>query len=650
MLSEIYWNVTREFDKSPPQYEKALKILNAPADYIRFIELIAHGHQRGVNLGGESLLSAGDVPRGILQDVVALPQTARILGIKALLQSQILVEQKISHERTMKIEMLTETLQELSREPFLSTKEYFILLQIVQNLRMIGETDLALAVLKDLLTRLEYVRNLLNDSRLSLQLGSTIDRAFQGMTNIYLLQGCDSCPEKALKIREANRARSILALVTGNRLAKSEAPSEASVYERARTALERLRNLGDGRSSSKEMQAAMNFLSLKVGLRQGQQGIGDVYSKASFIPQRLSLPDLSIEKVQQHLDSSTLVIVYSLTEELCGAWLISKEEILWKPLGALNEVQKAIIRYRTELLSMEASWKQRFDKAAKAAYQTLLQPLEPELQGITRLMIIPDRSTFSVPFESLIVSRGPDDGKYLIEKYEVTYQFSFGLLDESANKSRSSNVPSHKVLLMGNPSMESSHTAFEGTHRATLKPLPGTQLEIEKIQKVVGTAEAIILSGEAAQEEALKENISDYNIVHLATHGIVNERYPWESYLAFSQDQQLTLREVADLKLETDLVVLSACDTGRGRLLEGEGVWGLQAGFLAAGSRNVLASLWKVEDQSTAELMVSFYKNLKGRPQKFSTALRAAKLQILKSDNWQHPYYWAPFILYGGVS
>ena len=143
--------------------------------------------------------------------------------------------------------------------------------------------------------------------------------------------------------------------------------------------------------------------------------------------------------------------------------------------------------------------------------------------------------------------------------------------------------------------------------------------------------------------------ISEAETVHVATHGVVNGYRPWESFLAFSGSTgKLPLLEISSLKTSADLVVLWACDTGRGKVLEGEGVWGFQAQFLAAGAKNVVASLWRVADESTAQFMAKFYRVLLSTTSKsYAAILHQAKLDLMANEKWRHPRFWAPFILYG---
>jgi len=159
---------------------------------------------------------------------------------------------------------------------------------------------------------------------------------------------------------------------------------------------------------------------------------------------------------------------------------------------------------------------------------------------------------------------------------------------------------------------------------------------------------------EYANEELIKKGeLATYDYIHFATHGFVNTQYPELSGLLLSQnanskeDGILYTGEILGLNLKANLVTLSACETALGKKIEGEGVRGLTTSFLFAGARNVVASLWKVADESTSTLMITFYDELLSGKDK-ATALRLAKQRLLSDEKYKHPYYWAPFIQVGG--
>jgi CHAT domain-containing protein len=163
-----------------------------------------------------------------------------------------------------------------------------------------------------------------------------------------------------------------------------------------------------------------------------------------------------------------------------------------------------------------------------------------------------------------------------------------------------------------------------------------------------------VLLGRESTEEAIKrESLRRYRRLHFATHSLIDEKSPWRSGVVLTlgdeaeEDGFLEVSEIARLDLDSDLVVVSACQTGRGQLLSGEGIVGLSRAFLYAGTRSVVVSLWNVTDISTGQLMKNFYQNLTGG-QSNVAALRRAKLQMLGSNKeTRHPYYWSSFVMVG---
>jgi CHAT domain-containing protein len=187
--------------------------------------------------------------------------------------------------------------------------------------------------------------------------------------------------------------------------------------------------------------------------------------------------------------------------------------------------------------------------------------------------------------------------------------------------------------------------------------LLSTRREAAAISALVPERERMqALDFEASRTTALKPELGEYRIVHFATHGMLNNIHPELSGLVLSlvdesgrrQDGFLRLQDIYNLKLPADLVVLSACRTGLGKEIKGEGLIGLTRGFMYAGAPRIVASLWKVDDRATSELMKRFYQGMLGpealRP---AGALRQAQTSIWKENRWREPYYWAAFVLQG---
>jgi CHAT domain-containing protein len=190
----------------------------------------------------------------------------------------------------------------------------------------------------------------------------------------------------------------------------------------------------------------------------------------------------------------------------------------------------------------------------------------------------------------------------------------------------------------------------------TISRLPFSRREAEAIAQIVPTKDTFkALDFAASTEKATGGNLADYKIVHFATHGLLNSKNPALSGLILSlvnargepQNGFLRLNDIYNLRLNSDLVVLSACQTALGKDIRGEGLIGLTRGFMYAGAARVVASLWKVDDAATAELMKRFYQNMLAKKQRPAEALRAAQIEMSKDERFKSPYFWAAFTLQG---
>jgi CHAT domain-containing protein len=190
-----------------------------------------------------------------------------------------------------------------------------------------------------------------------------------------------------------------------------------------------------------------------------------------------------------------------------------------------------------------------------------------------------------------------------------------------------------------------------------LLPLPAAEAEVGAIEDALRGSESHVYIGRRATEDAFKKEAAHYRILHLATHFLSDDRQPLYSKIVLAQDPEaeedgyLQTYEIFNIRLNADLVVLSACNTGLGKLSKGEGLVGISRAFLYAGVPSLLVSLWSVDDESTSILMKSFYEHLSNGLNK-KQALRQAKLEYLETvpNNKRDPFYWAPFILVGDWS
>ena len=189
-----------------------------------------------------------------------------------------------------------------------------------------------------------------------------------------------------------------------------------------------------------------------------------------------------------------------------------------------------------------------------------------------------------------------------------------------------------------------------------LCPLPEAESEVTAVATTVRSRMKKVFIGRAADEKTFKALAPEYSTIHLATHGILDNRDPLYSHLLLTKtdgdvenDGSLEAREIMNMQINADLAVLSACETGNGRLSPGEGVIGMSWAFFVAGTRSMVVSQWRVNSASTSQLMKNFYRALASQPNRGnkSQALRGASELLLKDPRYRHPFYWASFVLVG---
>jgi len=286
-----------------------------------------------------------------------------------------------------------------------------------------------------------------------------------------------------------------------------------------------------------------------------------------------------------------------------------------------------------------------FTLAARRLYDALIGPIESDIAGAKAICLVPDGVLWRLPFDALKDRAGRD----LVDRFSVFRRPSLA----SLRPERTSREAKPRLLALADPAIAGSTASRVRAQERDLAlgPLPDAAREARTIASLYGRASEVLI-GAAAKESVLKRDAGSFDVIHLATHGILDERAPLFSALVLAaspedgEDGLLEAREIADLTLRARLVVLSACDTGRGRFRDGEGVIGMAWALLAAGARTTVVSDWKADSRATADLMIAFHRHLlEGR--NVSSALRMAKVDLRKEAHYAHPYYWAPFVVIG---
>ena len=282
-------------------------------------------------------------------------------------------------------------------------------------------------------------------------------------------------------------------------------------------------------------------------------------------------------------------------------------------------------------------------------YDVLVRPAEAQLRGKTRLVIVPDDVLWETPFQAL----RPTGGKYLIQTTAISYAPSLTVLRETIRSQRNP-AAGVTLLAMGNPRIGAQTISRSKSvlMSGSLEPLPEAERMVKSLTRIYGPALSRVYVGAGASEDVLKTEAGKYRVLHLATHGVINDISPMYSHVVLSQgegereDGLLEAWEMMNLDLHADLVVLSACETARGRLGAGEGVIGMTWALFVAGVPTSVVSQWQVESVSTTELMIEFHRSLKGGAGK-SEAMRRAALKLIADRRYEHPFYWAGFIVVG---
>ena len=287
---------------------------------------------------------------------------------------------------------------------------------------------------------------------------------------------------------------------------------------------------------------------------------------------------------------------------------------------------------------------------SRELYDVLLASAREQLKGKTSLVFIPDSILWEIPFQALITP----ENRFLIEDFTISYAPSLTVLREM-NKSQSHLSKNPKLLAFGNPALNSPNIAtIEKGRGGKLDPLPSAEKEVDFLAKIYGAKQSTIYKNNRATETIFKADSKGFDILHFATHGILNNENPMYSALVLSladnsnEDGLLEAWELMEMNLDADLAVLSACETGRGEASIGEGIVGLSWAFFVAGTPRMVVSQWKIESASTAELMGEFHRQLRLAPNNLiAKSLQTTMRNQLEKSNRRHPFYWSGFISIG---
>ncbi len=566
------------------------------------------------------------------------------------------------------------------------------LLVLARAERRLGELTNARSLLESALELIESQRIRISSPDLRASFLAAQRDAYEAAIDLSMelhqLEPGKGHDREALEVSERARARSLLELLgeAGAELRRGVDPEllarRKALRRRLSTKAERRRDL---LSRDRAARATAMEGELETILAQLEQLEVDIRRRSpSYAALTRPLP-LRATELRQLLDADTILLEYALGEERSFLWTVTSERIESFPLPARQEIETAARELYRLWSTLDIRGQRAEAEAAAALGRMLLAPAGERLEGVTRLVIVTDGALHFVPFAAL---PAPVPGKSVVEplvsRYEILTLPSASVLALQRRTFGGRTPAPGRLAVVADP-IFSRHDSRIASHRPDDPPAPSpppalppqepphrgpaatatapesglarlrwSRHEAEAIAALVPESR-IFLDSRASRAMVAGGGLEGYRIVHFATHGVLDSRHPELSGLFFSLFDQaggpvdgfLPAHEIYDLTLAAELVVLSGCQTALGKEIRGEGLVGLTRGFMYAGAARVVASLWRIQDKATAELMRRFYRAHLLDGESPAAALRTAQLAMWRETGWKDPYYWAAFVLQG---
>jgi CHAT domain-containing protein/Tfp pilus assembly protein PilF len=675
-------------------YERALKLYQEVSDW--------EGEASALNMMAETHVALGEYANAISRCNQAL-QTIRTPG--RALEAAVLANLGWAHsrvgERAKGLEILERALS-LGRATLYARVEATVLYRMARIEEERANLKTAVAHVESALAAFESIRYKIAARSLRTTYFASAGQCYGLYVNLLMrldqLHPGRGYAERAFEANERARARTLLESLG---IARGEIKSgvDPALLEEQRHLKEKL----DARSekqveilnrkhTQQEIAAiAQDVERLAALLYEVESQIAAKNPRYSDFmqPRPLSLAEIQ----QKVLDQETLLLEYALGESESYLWVVSRTSLATYRLPGRAQIETAARRMSNLAATRSQSRLARIrtadvelDRASRVLGYMLLGPARDHL-GSKRLLIVADGPLSYVPFAALYKplsssaraasERGRRGPGLLIDEHEIVGLPSASTLAilrrEASKRDRAANA----VLVFADPVFDKNDARIRnGAGQPAPAPVSAgpesdvpaavrgmgfrrlllTRQEAMDIASIAPKGEATIaLDFDASRAAVTGADLSKYRTIHFATHGLLNNEHPESSGIVLSlfdekgmpQNGFLRLFEIYNLDLAAELVVLSACQSGLGKDVRGEGIIGLTRGFMHAGAERVVASTWKVDDQATAELMKSFYQGMLKHGQSPAAALRAAQISMRKRSYWRSPFYWASFTLHG---
>lgn len=472
-------------------------------------------------------------------------------------------------------------------------------------------------------------------------------RFLSGRTDPYRLLAIISAMQgnwsAALESSEKGKGRILLDLYTDSGLGASASLSEEERAEEMRLRSKFLSlDMQSGRQAAEAETDPSKKNDLDLRLKDSRTALetfrNELYTRHPDLRMRRADFSMATLSDMQALlpDRSAALLEYELTASGNYIFVVTRgsgesAEVSGYKLAVTDaELQKHVRRFHQALSSRDPE----FAAESKWLYTALVRPAQTILKGKSSLVIVPDGLLWQVPFQAL---QRPD-GVYLIENASIAYAPSFTVL-KALKKTAQKRHSARTMLAMGNPDGET----------------PVQADEVRALQQLYGEKSSRTYLGRDATVNQFRKSSAGFDVVHVAAHGIFNDREPMSSHmiLASSAGQPqagwLRAREIQSLQLHAELVVLSGCETGQGTFEDGEGLLGMSWAVLAAGAHGSLASAWRVEASSTTQMMIAFHQEMLHGVNK-AESLRRSEIKLIHSEKYKHPFYWAGFVFMGDAA
>jgi CHAT domain-containing protein len=456
-----------------------------------------------------------------------------------------------------------------------------------------------------------------------------------------------------------------------------------------------MRMLGDSSkvTAARDAETRLNDLFLKY-----QETEATIRARSPAYAALIHPASLTLTQIQSLIDPGSMVLEYWLGEKTSYVWAIARDSIAVYALPERARVEREVERFYKLLTARQVKSGEKpadhqlrvrnadaqYRESATSLSRMLLAPVMPQI-GTKRLLIVADGAIHYIPFAALPTPGGAPNPSaqcqgncLLLHQHEIVSLPSVSVLAALRERKSAPTSLRQTVAVYADPVFDKSDPRVRQQAAAIAPILPAprhleremidaglgarlprlvaSRLEAQGIESAASSGQSrLFLDFFASRDQVLMSPLNDYRILHFATHGFIDNTHPELSGLVLSlvdaagspQDGFLRLHEIYNLRLNADLVVLSACNTALGKNISGEGLIGLTRGFMYAGARRVMATLWKVDDEAAAEEMRKLYQHLLARGEAPAAALRAAQLEMLNSPQWQAPYYWSAFTLQG---